>query len=159
RAARTATTTTTPTRSWASGSTSSATPRRGRRCFCSTTATAARRRSTPAGCATPCGRRPRNWTWSSRPPPEAPSSVRCLTDALAFAGRWSHFFQVLVDELDRHRPFADGRGDALDRPGAHVPCREHAGAAGLQQERLPPERPVGRPRHRCPRLYETLLVP
>lgn len=26
----------------------------------------------------------------------------------------SHFLQVLVDELDRHRPLADGRGDALD---------------------------------------------
>jgi hypothetical protein len=39
-----------------------------------------------------------------------------------------------VDELDRHRPLADRRGDALDRAGAHVPRREHAGPAGLQQD-------------------------
>ena len=55
------------------------------------------------------------------------------------------------DELDRHRPLADGRGDALDRAGPDVAGGEDAGAAGLQQERLPPRRPVGRLRQRRPR--------
>ena len=43
-----------------------------------------------------------------------------------------------MDELDRHRALADRRGDALDRAGAHVARGEHARAAGLEQERLPP---------------------
>ena len=51
-----------------------------------------------------------------------------------------------MDELDRHRALADGRGDALDRAGAHVAGGEHAGPAGLQQERLPLGRPVRRTR-------------
>ena len=47
-----------------------------------------------------------------------------------------------MHELDGHRALADGRGDALDRAGPHVPSGEHAGAAGLQQERLPRRGPV-----------------
>jgi hypothetical protein len=41
----------------------------------------------------------------------------------------SHFLQGLLNELDRHRPFADGRGDALDRAGPHVPAGEAVVAA------------------------------
>jgi hypothetical protein len=52
-----------------------------------------------------------------------------------------HPLQVLVDELDRHRPFADRGRDPFDRPAAHVSGREHAGTAGLEQERLAPADP------------------
>ena len=38
-----------------------------------------------------------------------------------------------MDELDGHRPFADGGGAALGRPGADVAGREHAGDVGLEQ--------------------------
>ena len=44
-----------------------------------------------------------------------------------------------MHKLDGHGALAHGRGDALDRAGAHVSGGEHAGAAGLQQEWLPPE--------------------
>ena len=38
-----------------------------------------------------------------------------------------------VDELDRHCPFANGRGASFGRPGADVAGREHAGNIGLEQ--------------------------
>ena len=49
----------------------------------------------------------------------------------------SHLLEVLVDELDGHRAFADGRGDALDRAGPHVARGEDARPARLEQERRP----------------------
>ena len=39
-----------------------------------------------------------------------------------------------VDELDRHRSFADRGRAALDRAGADVACREHAGYVVCEQE-------------------------
>ena len=42
-----------------------------------------------------------------------------------------------MHELDRHGPFTHGRGDALDRAGAHVTGGKHPGTAGFQQEGLP----------------------
>ena len=71
----------------------------------------------------------------------------------------SHLLQVLMDELDRHAPLADRRGDTLDQARVHVSRREHAGPAGLQKERLPPARPVRRPRHGLPRPHEDPGVP
>ena len=38
-----------------------------------------------------------------------------------------------MDELDGHRPFADGGGAAFGRAGADVAGREHAGDVGLEQ--------------------------
>ena len=38
-----------------------------------------------------------------------------------------------MDELDRHRPFADGRGATLGRPGADIAGREHSWDVGLEQ--------------------------
>ena len=38
-----------------------------------------------------------------------------------------------MDELDGHRPFADGGGAAFGRAGADVAGREHAGNVGLEQ--------------------------
>jgi len=46
-----------------------------------------------------------------------------------------HLFEILVDELHRHRAFADRRGDALDRTRAYVSGGEHARMAGLEQVR------------------------
>ena len=40
-----------------------------------------------------------------------------------------------MDEADRHRSFANGRGDALDRPGVDVADREHPRLARLQKQR------------------------
>ena len=53
------------------------------------------------------------------------------------SNRWTR----LTDD----RAFADGRGDALDVAGPHVTDREHAGQAGLEQER---RRVSGQPRVR-----------
>lgn len=39
--------------------------------------------------------------------------------------------QMLVDELDGHRPLADGRRHPLDRPGLDVSGRDHPRPAGL----------------------------
>ena len=38
-----------------------------------------------------------------------------------------------MDKLDRHRALADGRGDAFDRPGAHVADSKQTGQARLQE--------------------------
>ena len=54
-------------------------------------------------------------------------------DGLAF----SHLLQILVHKLNGHGALAHGGSDSLDRAGAHVPRSKHAGAAGLQQKRLP----------------------
>ena len=43
-----------------------------------------------------------------------------------------HFFEVFMHELNGHRAFADGGGDALDGVGSDVSRGEYAGAAGLQ---------------------------
>ena len=42
--------------------------------------------------------------------------------------------QVVVDQADRHGSFADGRGDAFDRPAAHVANREDPGNGGFQRQ-------------------------
>src|SRR3954454_14729382 len=55
----------------------------------------------------------------------------------------SSFPQVAVHEGDRHGTLADGRGDPLDRVGAHVAGDEDAGQAGLQQVRVAVEVPAG----------------
>src|SRR5438309_207316 len=44
--------------------------------------------------------------------------------------------EILMDELDRHRAFADRRGDTLDRTGPHVSGGEYAGPTGLQEVRM-----------------------
>ena len=49
--------------------------------------------------------------------------------------RASDLVEVLVDEADGHGALADGGGHPLDRPAAHVADGEHAGLAGLQQQR------------------------
>ena len=54
----------------------------------------------------------------------------------------SHVLEALVNELNRHGTFADGRGDALHGAGPHIAGREDAWPAGLQQKRLPPGSPV-----------------
>jgi len=41
-----------------------------------------------------------------------------------------------MHELNRHRAFANGRGDAFDRASAHIPGREHARPARFEQKRL-----------------------
>ncbi len=53
--------------------------------------------------------------------------------------------QVLVRERDRHRAFADGARDALDRARADVAGDEHAGDARLQQVGIARERPAVAP--------------
>ena len=59
--------------------------------------------------------------------------------------------EELVHELDGHRPLADGRRDSLDRAGSHVAGGEHAGPAGLQQERIPAVGPAAvQPQGRSP---------
>ena len=55
----------------------------------------------------------------------------------------SHLLQILVHELDCYRTLADGRRDALDRAGAHIPGREHARPAGFEQKRWPLRAQVG----------------
>src|SRR5437773_11484566 len=50
--------------------------------------------------------------------------------------------QPAVDERHGHRPFADCRCAAFDRPAAHVTSGEHTGQIGLQRQRLPGQRPV-----------------
>ena len=57
-------------------------------------------------------------------------------------GSASHFLQVLMDELDRHGSFADGRRHSLHRARAHVAGREHARPTGLEQQRRTLPRPV-----------------
>src|SRR5712692_5371534 len=69
------------------------------------------------------------WLWHESPP-------------------FSHLLEVLMHELDRHRALADRGSDAFDRVGPHVAGREHAGAAGLEQKRLPLAGPVRGPRQR-----------
>src|ERR1019366_3983269 len=54
----------------------------------------------------------------------------------------SHVLEALVNELNRHGAFADGRGDALHGAGPHIPGREDTWPAGLQQKRLPRGSPV-----------------
>src|SRR5262245_11902163 len=49
----------------------------------------------------------------------------------------SHLLKILVNKLDCHRAFANGRGDTLDGARAHVSCGEHARAASLEQKRVP----------------------
>src|SRR5438132_4697986 len=62
-------------------------------------------------------------------------------------------------ELDRHRALADRGSDAFDRVGSHVAGREHAGAAGLEQKRLPLASPVRGLRQRWTGSDEPLVVP
>ncbi len=38
-----------------------------------------------------------------------------------------------MHELNRHRAFANRRGDTFDRAGAHIPGREHARPARLEK--------------------------
>jgi len=40
--------------------------------------------------------------------------------------------QILMHDLHDHCPPPDRRCHALDRPVAHIPCREDAGYAGLE---------------------------
>ena len=42
--------------------------------------------------------------------------------------------EIAVNLRDRCRAFSDGRGDALDRPGANVADREHARRIGLRRK-------------------------
>ena len=42
--------------------------------------------------------------------------------------------EILMQQLDGDRPFADGRRDALDRAVSDVACGEHARHARLEQE-------------------------
>ena len=49
-----------------------------------------------------------------------------------------------MHELDGGGAFAHGRGDPLDGPVPDVPGGEHAGDAGLEQQRRPLQRPAGR---------------
>src|ERR1035438_8971363 len=66
----------------------------------------------------------------------------------------SHVLEALVNELHRHGAFADGRGDALHRAGPHIPGRENAWPAGLQQKRLSPGGPIWGARQLRPRSEE-----
>jgi hypothetical protein len=52
--------------------------------------------------------------------------------------------EVPVDELDGDGALPDGRCDALDGPVAHVTGGEHAGQAGLQEQRRARKRPACR---------------
>ena len=49
-----------------------------------------------------------------------------------------------MDELDADAALADGGGDAIDTVGADIADREHAGAAGLEEQGRPGERPLRR---------------
>src|SRR2546422_815098 len=64
-----------------------------------------------------------------------------------------------MHELDGHRPLADRGSDAFDRVGPHVAGREYAGAAGLEQKRLPLAGPVRGLRQRRTGHDEALGVP
>src|SRR4029077_12415601 len=52
-----------------------------------------------------------------------------------------HLLQILLHKLHRHRPLADGRGDALDRTRSNISRSEYAGTARLQQKRRTPRGP------------------
>src|SRR6267378_2228215 len=52
-----------------------------------------------------------------------------------------HFAQVLMDELHRHRSFADSRSHTFYRTVAHIAHGKNAGNIGLKQERIPVEPP------------------
>ena len=56
----------------------------------------------------------------------------------------SQFSQILVNELDGNRAFADRRRDPLDRAMAHIPGDEDARHAGFEQEGHPVELPAFR---------------
>src|SRR5581483_8386866 len=47
-----------------------------------------------------------------------------------------HLAEVLLDELDGHAALADGSGNALHGPRPDVADSEHAGEAGLEEERV-----------------------
>src|SRR5207237_765230 len=67
--------------------------------------------------------------WAPNVPPVS-KACRCrpgLQDASSL--------QAVVDKADRHGAFAGSRGQALDRPAAHVAGREDTRAAGLEEER------------------------
>src|SRR5438552_1488477 len=64
-----------------------------------------------------------------------------------------------MHELDGHRALADRGSDAFDRVGPHVAGREYAGAAGLEQKRLPLAGPVRGLRQRRTGHDEALGVP
>ena len=49
--------------------------------------------------------------------------------------------EELVNELDRHRAFADGRGDSLRRLPADVAGHKDSGYAGLEEEGITLEWP------------------
>src|ERR1043166_2831043 len=49
--------------------------------------------------------------------------------------------EELMDELDRDRALADGRGDAVHRALPDVPCGEDTRHVGLERERAAFERP------------------
>src|SRR5712692_11940352 len=52
-----------------------------------------------------------------------------------------HFAQVLMDELHRHRSFADTGSYAFYRTMAHITNGKNAGSIGLEQERISVECP------------------
>src|ERR1035437_63579 len=86
-------------------------------------------------------------------------AVPALRRAHHYRGLSSHVLEALVNELHRHGAFADGRGDALHRAGPHIPGREDAWPAGLQQKRLPPGGPIWGARQLRPGPDEPLLIP
>jgi hypothetical protein len=51
--------------------------------------------------------------------------VNAGVDAQADAP-FSHLLEIFVHELNGHRAFADGGGDALDRVGSDISRREYA---------------------------------
>src|SRR5215475_3665917 len=105
--------------------------------------TASSRGTPPGGTAGPAARR--------RPPSAAcrgwPAAGRGRRQYRGDGGSGRLFGEVFVGELDGDGALADGGGDALDGPVAHVTGREDAGQAGFEEQRRARQRPSGgRPR-------------
>ena len=70
------------------------------------------------------------------------SSALVRNAAAQIVGERHTRLQVQVHDADRARSLADGRRDPLHRRQPHVAGGEHAGAARLEQERRPAQRPA-----------------
>src|SRR5690348_317442 len=79
------------------------------------------------------------------PPSTVPLSFTCVRRTVGYRPLWLRpFLEVLVDERDRRRPFADGGGHAFHGEMPHIAGGNHAGDARLQEMGLPLERPGSR---------------
>src|SRR5690349_7505234 len=80
--------------------------------------------------------KPNNWSPASRTRNAAtPSSTRIGRMVSRIDASALELLQVGVDELDRRRSLAHGRGDPLDRAAPHVADGVHAREVGLEHVR------------------------